>query len=143
MLRSEFLRTTAVAGLGALCGAACVSPLAITGCSSGKYVDGIQSNGEISIPLSAFARRSALIIRKNDSMQGPIHVVRSEGNAYTALSLLCTHKGCVVRPVGNSFECPCHGSEFNADGTVLSSPAQEPLMRYDVTTDATHLHIKL
>jgi hypothetical protein len=37
--------------------------------------------------------------------------------------------GCVVH--FNSFErcwdCPCHGSQFAVDGTVLSGPATRPL----------------
>jgi Rieske Fe-S protein len=45
------------------------------------------------------------------------------------LSATCTHVGCLVH--WNSFErcwdCPCHGSHFAADGTVLNAPAVSPL----------------
>jgi len=41
----------------------------------------------------------------------------------------CSHLGCSVafnRPAG-SFDCPCHGSRFHLDGTVLHGPAAFPL----------------
>jgi glycine/D-amino acid oxidase-like deaminating enzyme/nitrite reductase/ring-hydroxylating ferredoxin subunit len=45
------------------------------------------------------------------------------------LSASCTHVGCLVR--WNSFEqcwdCPCHGSHFAPDGSVLNAPAIRPL----------------
>lgn len=146
MQRSDFLRTTTVAGLGILCVGACATTL-LTGCAGAKYVDGTLANGSITVPLSAFVVEGgaapSVIVRKTGSMQGPIHIIRNADNSYTALSLLCTHKGCVVRAVGTGFECPCHGSEFSAEGAVLSPPAKEPLVRYAVTTDATNVYIKL
>lgn len=143
MLRSEFLRTTTVAGLGALCCAAAGTSTLLTGCSSAKYVDGTHAGGTLSIPLSTFVEQTSVIVRKSGAMQGPIHIVRSADNTFKALSLLCTHKGCVVRPVGTTFECPCHGSEFSAEGAVLSPPAKEPLVRFATVADASHLHITL
>jgi len=44
-----------------------------------------------------------------------------------AISTVCTHLGCIVRPTANGFECPCHGSRFAADGSVLQGPAPQPL----------------
>ncbi len=45
---------------------------------------------------------------------------------------LCTHLGCQVLwdPTRNRFRCPCHGSEFSADGRNLVGPAVRPLIRY-------------
>lgn len=38
---------------------------------------------------------------------------------------MCTHLGCVVPWVGaeNKFKCPCHGSQYNAEGKVIRGPA--------------------
>jgi Rieske Fe-S protein len=44
-----------------------------------------------------------------------------------AISTVCTHLGCIVRPVADGFECPCHGSRFAADGSVMRGPAPQPL----------------
>ncbi|MDZ4746148.1 MAG: Rieske 2Fe-2S domain-containing protein [bacterium] len=142
MQRSDFLRTTGIASLTVLGGAVCITPL-LTGCAAGKYIDGTEASGTITVPLSAFTDQPSAIVRKTGMMKGPIHVVRNSDNTFVALSLLCTHKGCVVRPVGNAFECPCHGSEFDSKGAVLSPPAKEPLVQYATTTDGTYVHIKL
>jgi cytochrome b6-f complex iron-sulfur subunit len=49
-----------------------------------------------------------------------------------ALNAACTHLGCTVKQVGvglapSQFECPCHGSRFDAQGRVLVGPATRPL----------------
>ncbi len=44
-----------------------------------------------------------------------------------AISTVCTHLGCIVRPSAAGFECPCHGSRFAPDGSVIKGPAPKPL----------------
>ncbi len=44
-----------------------------------------------------------------------------------ALSIICTHLGCVVKNTPEGFECPCHGSRFAADGSVTKGPAPRAL----------------
>lgn len=44
-----------------------------------------------------------------------------------AVSTICTHLGCVVKPNPEGFECPCHGSRFAHDGEVTKGPAPRPL----------------
>jgi glycine/D-amino acid oxidase-like deaminating enzyme/nitrite reductase/ring-hydroxylating ferredoxin subunit len=50
-----------------------------------------------------------------------------------AVSLRCTHLGCLLRFNGaeRSWDCPCHGSRFDVDGSVLEGPAVHPLHRRD------------
>jgi cytochrome b6-f complex iron-sulfur subunit len=53
-------------------------------------------------------------------------VYRQAGQVF-AISTVCTHLGCIVKPDAAGFKCPCHGSEFAADGTVRKGPAPRPL----------------
>ncbi|MGB0563857.1 MAG: cytochrome b6-f complex iron-sulfur subunit [Spirulinaceae cyanobacterium] len=41
------------------------------------------------------------------------------------LNAICTHLGCVVpwNTAANKFMCPCHGSQYNAEGKVVRGPA--------------------
>jgi len=45
------------------------------------------------------------------------------------LAINCSHLGCSValNEGAKSFDCPCHGSRFHIDGTVLRGPAAYPL----------------
>lgn len=61
----------------------------------------------------------------------PILIVRTGPGAFNALSVQCTHEGCPVNPpVNGVITCPCHGSQYNLDGTVRHGPAQFALTRY-------------
>lgn len=42
-----------------------------------------------------------------------------------AINAVCTHLGCVVpwNASENKFMCPCHGSQYNAQGKVVRGPA--------------------
>lgn len=45
-----------------------------------------------------------------------------------AISAICTHLGCIVRPSRDGFVCPCHGSRFDAAGAVTKGPAPKGLV---------------
>ena len=58
-------------------------------------------------------------------------VRRDEAGDLHVLSARCTHLGCIVRwnEAESSWDCPCHGSRFAADGTVVEGPAVDDLPR--------------
>lgn len=59
-------------------------------------------------------------------------------NAFEAVSSLltiskkrCPHMGCALKwnPQEHSWDCPCHGSRFTADGRLLDNPATGPCQK--------------
>jgi glycine/D-amino acid oxidase-like deaminating enzyme/nitrite reductase/ring-hydroxylating ferredoxin subunit len=65
------------------------------------------------------------------SSLGKTGVYRDQSGAVHAVSLRCTHLGCLVHfnAAERSWDCPCHGSRFDVDGEVLAGPATQPLGR--------------
>lgn len=58
-----------------------------------------------------------------------------------AISTVCTHLGCIVHPTSSGFECPCHGSKFKMDGTVLKGPAPKALPRLAITKQGENQYL--
>ena len=52
-------------------------------------------------------------------------VHRHADGTLRAMSPICPHLGCDVRwnVAEGSWDCPCHGSRFDADGLVVNGPA--------------------
>lgn len=59
-------------------------------------------------------------------------VYRDPDGGLHVLSPVCPHLGCHVSWNGleRSWDCPCHGSRFDACGTLLQGPAVKDLRRY-------------
>jgi len=55
-----------------------------------------------------------------------------DGNLHQ-LKATCTHLGCIVgfNQAEQTWDCPCHGSRFSLDGSVLDGPATAALMPLD------------
>lgn len=66
------------------------------------------------------------IIRRGASL---VAMHRDAGGALHACSAVCPHLGGVVRWNGaeKSWDCPCHGSRFDASGRALNGPANRDL----------------
>lgn len=64
-----------------------------------------------------------------------IYIFRDREKGFAAASAVCTHLGCTVAHFQSDqkFHCPCHGSVFDADGSVLHGPAPKPLQWFEVT----------
>jgi Rieske Fe-S protein len=64
-----------------------------------------------------------------------IYVFRDREKGFAVASAVCTHLGCTVKHFDsdNKFHCPCHGSVFAPDGSVLHGPAPKPLEWFEVT----------
>jgi glycine/D-amino acid oxidase-like deaminating enzyme/nitrite reductase/ring-hydroxylating ferredoxin subunit len=80
--------------------------------------------------LDALAPGEGRVVRLNGQLVG---VRRDASGALHAVSAVCTHLGCVVswNPAEESWDCPCHGSRFAADGTAIQGPAVDDLAAQD------------
>lgn len=60
----------------------------------------------------------------------PVAVFNS-GDELVVLENVCTHMGCQTswNTGASTWDCPCHGSRYHPDGTVLNGPAPVPLPR--------------
>ena len=54
-------------------------------------------------------------------------VRRKSLSEVAAISLVCTHLGCIVNRVATGFLCPCHGSQYDNEGLVVGGPAPKTL----------------
>jgi len=80
-----------------------------------------------------------------DSPVGPVLVVgKSQSGNLIAVNPTCTHKGCTVawKETAKQFVCPCHGSDFSADGKVLEGPADKPLKTYTAKIEGGSVVVK-
>lgn len=70
-----------------------------------------------------------------------VALIQSKGRI-AALSLECTHLGCLVNSVDQGFFCPCHGSEFGPLGEVYSGPASRSLPWHRVRIESGRIWVQ-
>jgi cytochrome b6-f complex iron-sulfur subunit len=70
-------------------------------------------------------------------VRGKFYLARLADGGFLALSRTCTHLGCTVPWVArnNKFICPCHSSQFDITGEVISPPAPRALDIYQVSIE--------
>jgi cytochrome b6-f complex iron-sulfur subunit len=114
-----------------------VSPLAGTalGCGAPSPADpaafGDISAGNISdVPVGTLRR-----------IDGQPAVIARDAQGLYAMTVTCTHQGCDVRTSGSgdaaTLACPCHGSRFDRNGSVIQGPAESPLAHFAVELDSS------
>jgi Rieske Fe-S protein len=132
--RRELLQGLGVAAVGALAVAAgcgqqgsTLSTATSSGCGTGECIDLSDAANK---PLTT-AGGAMLIDMAGDT----ILVVRVSDSQVVALSAICTHEGCSMDYLAGQkvIDCPCHGSQFATDGSVLRGPAVRALRVYNVT----------
>lgn len=137
MERRSFIRS---------CGLICYSVTAFSflleGCKT-SYVSSVLSSGNILSVRKTDVRKGKAALVKASGYAEPICVSQTESGDYSAVLMLCTHKGCELSLAGKYLLCPCHGSEFKSTGEVLSPPANQDLQKFQVTTDNENILIHL
>ena len=70
----------------------------------------------------------------------PALIAQPTAGQVVAFSAVCTHQQCVVAAAGNEFDCPCHGSKFDAaTGDVINGPALKPLSAIPVAVSGDRI----
>jgi Rieske Fe-S protein len=90
-------------------------------------------DGNVLVPLSSapeLARAGGAVVVQPAGF-GSVLLVNS-GTGFFALRAECPHAGCLLTwvPEDRQAECPCHGSRFAGDGTLLNPPAKSDIARY-------------
>jgi cytochrome b6-f complex iron-sulfur subunit len=105
--------------------------------STTKRADGFITAGKV----NDLEKKGHLDVKVSNSS---FAVVRDPANQakLIAVNTKCTHAGCAVELKNKIFSCPCHGSQFAADGKVKKGPANKPLATVPVKLEGQSVLIK-
>ncbi len=129
--RREFITRSARVGLAA--GTLVVAANVLAACGSSNPPRYVPVGNLADFPAGAVVTKTVTDANGNNAT---IFVENIAGQAPLILSSVCTHNGCTVQWVADQsiFGCPCHGGQYNIDGTVKAGPPPAPL---------THLQAKV
>lgn len=138
--RRAFLRVIETHGVALACTRVAGAAL-LSACGGFRYARSTLVGNEITLERTEVPVTGVLVDNREGEL--PLHVKPNGADQYRALSTRCMHRGCQVDPSSDGFVCPCHGSEYAADGSVRKGPTELPLVEYRVTVDATRLVVHL
>jgi cytochrome b6-f complex iron-sulfur subunit len=137
MRRREFVRRLPVVTSGVVLGA---STFSLASCAGAPYIVPRMSPGRLVVSSGELGHDGQAFVQ-GPGMERPVFVRRLSSGELVAVLASCTHRGCQPEPVGDRLVCPCHGSEFAFDGTVLEGPAEQPLTRYPVVIEGEDIAV--
>jgi len=128
--------------------AACRNPNAPSGFPSLPMISANASSGAIVLPIDsgsplATVGEAALVQAPNTAN---FLVARTGQDTFTAVTAECTHVACQITTFqtdSDTYECPCHGSQFSTSGTVRRGPASRDLRRFDTSFASGVLTIRV
>ncbi len=97
----------------------------------------VKKDKVITIPVKSIPYDSVYLIKDKQ-----IGILNRE-NGITVLSIACTHLGCILNVENDKFICPCHGSMFELNGSVIKGPALKPLKHIKYTIENNNIIINL
>ncbi len=91
-------------------------------------------NGRLSVKLKSVPELSKVggSVGIGDIKGDPVAITRTGKKSYVAFSLSCPHQKVTVSQEGNGWVCDAHGSEFEADGSLVLGPATKRLARVPI-----------
>ena len=126
-------------------------PVAIVACSSNSTKNqtasiSVRSDGFQPVGTVAELNQKGQILNKEVAGK-PVMVIRdpNQTNRLIAVNPTCPHRDCLVawKSDKKAFICPCHDSEFTADGKVIKDPAKEPLLTYEAKIEGESIVVKV
>jgi len=96
----------------------------------------LKKRQKLSIPIAQVGTKPSVI----DGI-----IVWRENDTYRVYSSHCTHLGCILKydQKAGIFKCPCHGSEFAINGTVIHGPARKNLKSLDYIVKNDKIEVNL
>ena len=87
-----------------------------------------QFGGKITVKTTDFPKTTEAPVPNND---GKFWLVTLD-TGVVAFYKVCPHLGCIYKwdDLGNRFACPCHGSQYQKNGTWIAGPAPRGLDRF-------------
>lgn len=137
--RREFLKNCGKVSASLICGS---SMLILPGCGGIRYLAFDTEDNALVVKKSDFIEKPFAAI-KSRNLPAPVYIHKIDEENYSAVLMECTHKKCELSAAGDLLICPCHGSEFSNTGEVLSPPAEQPLQKFTVRTDAENVYIEM
>ena len=137
MYRKEFLKKIGILASGT------IGSFLISSCAVIKYVQYSVEGNNLVVKKSEFSDMQRFVLLNVNGLPAAIYLRKNENETFTALLTQCTHKGCEVDPDYDMLSCPCHGSKYSSAGEVISPPAKNPLMKFNVTTDPDSIYINI
>ncbi|HEY0450063.1 FAD-dependent oxidoreductase [Actinophytocola sp.] len=112
-----------------------VPSLASDNLTVAKHLAGDHLRALVSTDLAELSPDEGVVTRAGATM---VAAYRSTAGELMCVSARCTHLGCLVafNNAERSWDCPCHGSRFAVDGSVLQGPAVRPLRRLSAEESA-------
>ena len=120
----------------------------MTSCTPTQYITGILDKDGLIVQKDQFkigskGSYSSFIVVRNENLLFPICIYRFSEQEYSAIWLKCAHMGAEVNVVGDTLQCPAHGSEYNNRGMVTNGPATSNLRTFPVVIRNNELFIDL
>jgi Rieske Fe-S protein len=86
--------------------------------------------------LDAIARGEGKVVQQDGQK---VAAFRDDEGRLSVCSAVCPHMGCIVHWNGaeKTWDCPCHGSRFEATGEVIAGPAESGLAAVSARGAAT------
>ena len=132
----------AASGLWQACGGSSMSP---SGASTLPTINASVAAGVLTLTIDAASPLASVgTAALVQSSAGNVLVSRTAQDTFAAVTAVCTHEACTVTGIsGQTYVCPCHGSQYSATGAVLKGPAVSPLRPFTTRFAANVLTITL